>query len=164
MLASNQKCVEVRVFVIRSFGHSLAVWCMRVTVLTRMFLDMCSPINVFHIQYIRLYLLSIYIFKKVTWLPSFVAAVRPEFLRSWRPSVRVEFFHGGHPSVGIIQFAFGSFYADCPHKRIIYWTYTWKGRRCNLNQYDSVKNIAFIQVFCVEPIKSMRLAGVFTLG
>ena len=43
---------------------------------------------------------------------SFVAAVRPSgvpsFLRSWRPSI------------GFIQFALGSFYADCPHKRTIY--------------------------------------------
>ena len=33
-----------------------------------------------------------------------------------------------------------------------------KGRTCNLNQYDSIKNIAFIRVIYVEPMKSMRVA------
>ena len=41
---------------------------------------------------------------------------------------------------------------------------TWKGRTCNFNQYDSVKNIAFIRVFCFEPMQSMRVARMFTLG
>ena len=35
---------------------------------------------------------------------------------------------------------------------------------CNLNQCDPVKNIAFIRVFCVEPMQSTRVAGVFTHG
>ena len=38
-------------------------------------------------------LTSIYKFKKVTWLPSFVV----EFLRSWRPSDHVEFLRGDRP-------------------------------------------------------------------
>ena len=39
-----------------------------------------------------------------------------------------------------------------------------KGRTCNLNQYDSVKNIAFIRFFCVEPMQSTRVARMFMPG
>ena len=63
----------------------------------------------------------------------------------------------GRSSFGLIQFALGSFYADCPHKRM-------KGYMERKNMQDSVKNIAFIQIFCVEPMKSMPLVRVFTLG
>ena len=66
------------------------------------------------------------------------------------------------PSVGFIQFALGSFYADCPHKRIIYnESVHGKEERATC---DSVKNVAFIRVFCVESMQSMRVARVFTLG
>ena len=50
------------------------------------------------------------------------------------------------------------------HINALYNDRVWKGRTCNLNQYDSVKNIAFIQVFCVESMQSMRVTRVFTVG
>ena len=84
---------------------------------------------------------------------SFVTVGRRHGRSSWRPSV------------GFIQFALGSFYADCPHKCIIPYIMKVYMERKNMQlEYDSVKNIAFIRIFVVEPMKSTRVARVFTLG
>ena len=40
----------------------------------------------------------------------------------------------------------------------------WKRRTCNLNQYDSGKNIEFFRVFSVESIQSTRVTRAFTFG
>ena len=49
---------------------------------------------------------------------SFVAAGRPDKVPS---SIR--------PSVGFIEFALGSFYVDCPHKRIIQYNESVHGKK-----------------------------------
>ena len=46
--------------------------------------------------------------------------VRSSFVRDGRPGVLSSFVVA---AVGFIQFTLGSFYADCPHKRIIMKVY-----------------------------------------
>ena len=49
-----------------------------------------------------------------------------------------------------IHFALGSCYAVHINTLSISWKCTSKGTTCKLNQYDSVKNIAFIHVYFCE--------------